>query len=58
MEEEAFTEMGVECPNCGHEFPIMVHSDRGSTVTICEGCSERLEVSVKDGEISDVRVAS
>lgn len=54
--EEAFDEVQVPCPDCGHEFPIMVHSDRGSTITICENCLNRIEVIVKAGELTDVEL--
>ncbi len=58
MAEESFTEVTVSCPSCGHNFPIMVHSDRGSTVTICEECLEHLEVDVQDGEVAEVQVTA
>jgi len=34
----------------------MVHSDRGSTVTMCEDCLSRLKVTVEDGEVVDVNL--
>jgi len=54
--KEAFEELRVSCPDCGHDFPIMVHSDRGSTVTMCENCLSRLKVTVEDGEVVDVNL--
>ena len=58
MGEEAFDEVEVSCPDCGHDFPIMVHSDRGSTITICENCLNRLKVTVEDGELMDIEVTT
>lgn len=58
MGEDAFEEVEVPCPDCGHDFPIMVHSDRGSTITICENCLNRLKVTVEDGELVDVEVTT
>ena len=56
MTEGTFREVAVECPECGHDFPIMVHKKRGSTITICEGCLERLRVEVKNGEVTNVEI--
>jgi ribosomal protein S27E len=56
MAEEAFEEVQVPCPDCGHDFPIMVHSDRGSTVTVCEDCLNRLEVTAEGGEVVNVEL--
>ncbi len=55
MDRDDFTETYVDCTECDAEFPIMVHDDRGETVTICEGCMTHLEVVVQDGTVAEVR---
>jgi len=54
MDEREFTETYVDCIDCDAEFPIMIHDQRGETVTICENCMTHMEVVVQDGEVSRV----
>lgn len=55
MDEEDFTETVVGCVDCGTEFHIMVHEQRGETVTICENCMSHMEVIVEGGDVAEVQ---